>query len=57
MGSDPLCCEGILPPLIGPRYIEPIRVKEEEAREIDDFYKLTMTRDDYINPTIDGMLS
>lgn len=32
-----------------------IRV-EEETREIDDFYKMTITPDDYINPTTDGML-
>ena len=27
---------------MGPRYSEPIRA-EEEAREIDDFYKMTTT--------------
>ena len=45
-----------LDPSMGPRYAEPIRV-EEEAREIDNFYKMTVTPDDYINPTTDGMLS
>ena len=45
-----------LDPSLGPRYIEHIRV-EDEAREIDDFYKMTTTQDDYINPTIDGMQS
>ena len=29
-----------LDPSMGPRYSKPIRV-EEEAREIDDFYKMT----------------
>ena len=45
-----------LDPSMGPRYTKPIRV-EEEAKEIDDFYKMTMTKDDYINPTADGTLS
>ena len=45
-----------LDPSMGPRFSEPIRV-EEEVREIDDFYKMTTMQDDYINPTIDGMLS
>ena len=38
-----------------PHYIEPIR-DEYEAKEIDDFNKMTTTQDDYINPTTDGML-
>ena len=33
-----------LDPSMGPRYTEPIRV-EEEAREIDAFYKMTTTQD------------
>lgn len=45
-----------LNPSSGPRYTKPIRT-EDEAREIDDFYKKTTMQDDYINPTIDGMLS
>jgi hypothetical protein len=45
-----------LDPSMGPRYIEPIRA-EEEAKEIDDLYKMTMTQDYYINPTADGTLS
>ena len=45
-----------LDPSMGSRYIEPIRA-EEEVREIDDFYKMKTMHDDYINPTIDGMLS
>ena len=45
-----------LDPSMDPCYIEPIRV-EEEARDIDDFYKVTSTQDDYINPTANGMLS
>ena len=44
-----------LDPSMGPRYVEPIRV-EEEVREIADFYKMTTTQDDYINPSTDGML-
>ena len=42
-----------LHPSMGPRYIEPLRA-EEEAKEIDDFYKLRINQDDYINPTNDG---
>ena len=45
-----------LDPLMGPRYTKPIRV-EEEAKEIDDFYKMTTSKDDYTNPTTDGTLS
>ena len=45
-----------LDPSMGPRYAKPIR-SEEEARQIDDFYKMTATQDDYINPTVDGTLS
>ena len=45
-----------LDPSMGPRYLEPICV-EEEVREIDDFYKMTIMQDDYINPTMDGTLS
>ena len=45
-----------LDPSMGPRYTKPIRV-EEEAKEIDFLYKMTMTQDDYINPTTDGTLS
>ena len=45
-----------LDPSMGPRYLEPIRA-EEEMREINDFYKMTTTHDDYINTTIDGTLS
>ena len=41
---------------MGPRYTKPIRT-EEETREIDDFYKMTASQDDYINPTVDGTLS
>lgn len=41
---------------MGPRYAGPIK-SEEEAREIDDFYKMTALQDDYINPTANGMLS
>lgn len=45
-----------LDPSMDPRYAEPI-ISEEETREIDDFYKMTATPNDYINPTVDGMLS
>lgn len=45
-----------LDPSMGPCYAEPIRV-EEETRETDNFYKMTVTPDDYINPITDGMLS
>ena len=41
---------------MGPRYTKPIRAGEE-AKEINDFYKMTTTQDDYINPTADGNLS
>ena len=44
-----------LDPSMGPRYAESIRA-EEETREIKDFYNMAMTSDNYINPTIDGML-
>ena len=44
-----------LDPSMGPRNTEPIRT-EEEARDIDDFYKVTSMQDDYINPTADGTL-
>ena len=43
-------------PSIGPCYTEPIRA-EEEARDIDDFYKVTSMQDDFINPTVDATLS
>ena len=45
-----------LDPSMGHRHSEPIRA-EEQAREIDDFYKMIAMQDDYINPTADGMLS
>ena len=41
---------------MGPHFTEPIRV-EEEARDVDDFYKVTSMHDDYINPASDGTLS
>ena len=41
---------------MGPRYVETIRA-EEETREIDDFYKMTATHDDYINLAIDDTLN
>ena len=45
-----------LDPSMGPHYTEPIGV-EEEANEINAFYKMTTTQHDYINPTVDGTLS
>ena len=45
-----------LDPSMGPRYAKPICAEEEE-RDIDDFYKVTSSQDDYINPTTDGMFS
>jgi hypothetical protein len=44
-----------LDPSMGPHYTKPIR-DEEEVKVIDDFYKMTTTQDDYINPTICGNL-
>ena len=41
---------------MGPWYMRNMCV-EEETREIDDFYKMTTSQDDYKNPTADGMLS
>ena len=41
---------------MGPRYIELITT-EEEARNIDIVYQLTVAQGDYVNPTDDGMLS
>ena len=51
-----ICIIAPLDPLMGPCYAEPIRV-EEETREIDYFYKMTATLDDYINPIVDGTIS
>lgn len=45
-----------LDPSMGPCNVEPIRV-EEETTEVDNFYKMTETPDDYINPTADCTLS
>ena len=45
-----------LDPSMGPLYREHIRAGEE-ARGIDNFYKVTKMQDDYINPTTDGTLS
>ena len=45
-----------LDPSMGPCHTKPIRAKEE-VRGIDDFYKMIATKDDYINPTIEGTLS
>lgn len=45
-----------LDPTKGPRYTEPI-CAQEEMRDVDDLYKVTSSRDDYNNPTVDGTLS
>ena len=47
---------GLLDPALGPRYTKLITV-EEEARNIDTVYQLTIAPGDYVNPTDDGMLS
>ena len=44
-----------LDPSKGPRYTEPIQ-QEEELRDTDDLYKMTTTKDDYIDPTVDGTI-
>jgi hypothetical protein len=41
---------------LGPRYTELITA-EEEARNIDVVYQLTVVQGDYVNPTANGMLS
>ena len=46
----------LLDPLQGPRYIEPIRA-EEEARNIDSLYQVTVNQSDYINPTVERNIS
>ena len=45
-----------LDPLQGLRYIEPIQA-EEEARNMESLYQMTMNQGDYINPTIEGNIS
>jgi hypothetical protein len=45
-----------LDPDEGHRYIEPIR-EEDCAYELENIYKLTARKKDYINPTTDGNLS
>ena len=45
-----------LDPSKGLRYREPI-CETEETKEANDLYKMTTTKDDYIDPTIDGTLS
>ena len=47
---------GPLDPSKGPRYTKPIRGKEE-MKEVDDLYKMTIVKDDYIDRTVDGTLS
>ena len=41
---------------LGPRYIELV-IAEEQARNIDTIYKMTVAQANYVNPTEDGMLS
>ena len=45
-----------LDPSKGPRYTEPIHA-EDEMKEVDDLYKMTTIKDDYIYPIVDGTLS
>jgi hypothetical protein len=46
-----------LDPYVGPRYMEPTN-KNMEGEDLDQLYTLTIgTREDYINPTIDGSIS
>ena len=45
-----------LDPYQGPRYIEPIRAKEE-AHNMDSLYQMTANQSDYINPTAEGNIS
>ena len=40
----------------GPRYIEPIRAKEE-VRNMESLYQMTANWSDYINPTTEGNIS
>ena len=47
---------GPLDPTLGPRYTELITV-EEEARNVDVVYQLTVVHGDYVNPTDDGMIN
>ena len=47
---------GPLHPTLGPRYTKLITA-EEEARNIDVVYQLTVAQANYVNPTDDGMLS
>ena len=41
-----------LDPTEGERYTEPVRDEEE----VDHIYKLTTQNEDWINPTVDGVL-
>ena len=45
-----------LDPFQGPRYIEPIRAKEE-VRNMESLYQMTANQSDYINPTVEGNIS
>ena len=45
-----------LDPSKGPRYTEPIR-EAEALKEANDLYIMTTTKDDYINPTPEGILT
>jgi len=37
----------------GQRYVEPVRVE----RELDNIYNITLTKEDYVEPDVDGKLS
>ena len=45
-----------LDPSKGPRYIEPIR-EAGAQKETNDLYIMTTMKDDYINPTHEGILT
>lgn len=45
-----------LDPSKGPRYTEPIR-EVEPLKEVDDLYIMTSMKDDYIDPTPEGILT
>jgi hypothetical protein len=45
-----------LDPSEGGRYVEPA-TKNFITEDINQFYRTTMREEDYVNPTIDGILS
>jgi hypothetical protein len=55
-GTDTLCVVSPLDPYEGDIYNDPL---DEDAHRstIENIYKITGHREDYINPTVDGELS